>query len=377
MEGACKHSARLQSRTPAGVRPPRGRTTGESHHRLLAFFILAYAISWASWPFFAAGLLPRMEFLPVGPLAAAVIVIALTEGRPGFRTWGRRLIRWRVGWVWYAVALLLPATLVLVTGIVTMALGAAAPGLERLTWGGLMTVFAVRLVNPLDGALGEEPGFRGYALPLLQASRPPLLSASILGVLVTLWHLPLVLFGGLSAIGLPTTFAITFLYVWLFNRTGGSVLLTFLFHNSQGTFTVGSFGFAAADAGRAELIYFLAVVLAVLATVVLDRQAWRKASRSATAVGRFPRPECVPCERRRVAWRSSSPASSATTPDCRPTGPRSVWSWPRWARGSSGRGRHLRLRLVPRPARRRALPNPSPTARPAAPASVPRWRRRT
>jgi membrane protease YdiL (CAAX protease family) len=258
------------------------------HHRLLAFFILAYAISWASWPFFAAGLLPRMEFLPVGPLAAAVIVIALTEGRPGFRTWGRRLIRWRVGWVWYAVALLLPAALVLVTGFVTMALGAAAPGLERLTWSGLMTVFAVRLVNPLDGALGEEPGFRGYALPLLQASRPPLLSASILGVLVTLWHLPLVLFGGLSAIGLPTTFAITFLYVWLFNRTGGSVLLTFLFHNSQGTFTVGSFGFAAADAGRAELIYFLAVVLAVLATVVLDRQAWRKAPRSATAVGRFP-----------------------------------------------------------------------------------------
>lgn len=87
------------------------------------------------------------------------------------------------------------------------------------------------------GPLGEEPGFRGYALPLLQASRPPLLSAAILGALVALWHLPLVLFGGLSLIGLPTTFAIAFLYVWLFNRTGGSVLLTLLFHSSQGTFT--------------------------------------------------------------------------------------------------------------------------------------------
>ena len=266
-----------------------GRSMGWlKHHWRLAFFVLAYAISWASWPFFAAGLMLRMEFLPVGPLAAAVVVIALTEGRPGFRAWGRRLIRWRVGWIWYAVALLLPAALVLVTGLVTMALGAAAPGLGRLTWGGLLTVFAVRLVNPMDGPLGEEPGFRGYALPLLQASRPPLLSAAILGVLVTLWHLPLVLLGGLSAIGLPTTFAITFLYVWLFNRTGGSVLLTLLFHNSQGTFTVGSFGFSAAAAGRAELIYFLVVVLAVLATVVLDRRAWRKAPRSATAVGRFP-----------------------------------------------------------------------------------------
>lgn len=257
------------------------------HHRLLAFFILAYTISWASWPFLAAGLMPRMEFLPAGPLAAAVIVIALAEGRHGFRAWGRRLIRWRVGWIWYAVALLLPAVLVLVTGLVTMALGAAAPGLGRLTWSGLVTVFAVRLMNPMDGPLGEEPGFRGYALPLLQASRPPLLSAAILGVLVALWHMPLVLFGGLSMIGLPTTFAITFLYVWLFNRTGGSVLLTLLFHNSQGTFTVASFGFAAAEAGRAELIYFLVVVLAVLATVLLDRRTWRKAPRSATAVGRF------------------------------------------------------------------------------------------
>ncbi|WP_185982334.1 hypothetical protein [Arthrobacter sp. KBS0703] len=103
-------------------------------HRLLAFFVLAYAISWSSWPAYAAGLVPRMEFLPIGPLAAAVIVVALAEGKTGFGAWGRRLIRWRVGWIWYAVALLLPAVLVLATGFVTMALGASAPGLARLTW---------------------------------------------------------------------------------------------------------------------------------------------------------------------------------------------------------------------------------------------------
>ena len=257
------------------------------HHRLLAFFILTYAISWASWPAYALGLLPRVEFLPIGPLAAAIAVIALTEGRAGFRDWGRRLIRWRVGWVWYAVALFVPAVLVLAAGLTNMALGASSPGLGQLTWSGPLTVFAVRMINPLDGPLGEEPGFRGYALPLLQASRPPLLSASIMGVLVAVWHLPLVIFSGLSLIGLPTTFAITFLYVWLFNHTGGSVLLTLLFHNSQGTFTMGSFGFTGADAGRVELIYFVVVVLAVLATLGLDRAAWRKAPRSATAAGAY------------------------------------------------------------------------------------------
>ena len=250
-------------------------------HRLPAFFVLAFAISWCSWPLYAAGLMPYFEFLPIGPLASALIIIGLAEGKAGYRAWGRRLIRWRVGWVWYAVALLLPAMMALLTGFATMALGAPAPGLAKVSWSGLLVVFAVRLVNPLDGPLGEEPGFRGYALPLLQARWNPLPSAALLGVVVSFWHLPLVLFGQLSLIGLPTTFAITFLYVWLFNRTGGSVLLTYLFHISQGTFTVGSFGFSGAEADRAELIYFAVVVLAVLTTVLLDRGAWRAAPASA------------------------------------------------------------------------------------------------
>jgi membrane protease YdiL (CAAX protease family) len=255
------------------------------HHRLTAFFVLAYAISWSSWPVFALGIMPRMEFLPIGPLVAAVIVIGLAEGRAGYRTWARRIIRWRVGWAWYAVALLLPAVLVLVTGTLNMLLGAAAPGLSQLTWSGLLTVFAVRLVNPMDGPLGEEPGFRGFAVPLLQTGRSPLQSAAVLGVLVAFWHLPLIIFGGLSVIGLPITFVITFLYVWLFNRTGGSVLLTILFHNSQGTFTMGSYGFTGSDVTRAELIYLLVVTAAVLVTILFDRRAWRSAPPEASDVG--------------------------------------------------------------------------------------------
>ncbi|WP_427133544.1 CPBP family intramembrane glutamic endopeptidase [Pseudarthrobacter sp. S9] len=257
------------------------------HHRLSAFFVLAYAISWSSWPLYAAGLMPQMEFLSVGPLVAALVITALAWGKAGFKAWGRRLIRWRVGWVWYAVALLLPAVMVLVTGFTNVAMGAPLHGLGDLTWSGLLTVFAVRLINPLDGPVGEEPGFRGYAVPLLQTGRPPLLAASILGILVAFWHLPLVVFGHLSLIGLPSTFVITFLYVWLFNRTGGSVLLTMLFHNSQGTFTVGSFGFSRADLGRAELIYFVVLLVAASATIFLDREAWHPAPRP--AVGLSPR----------------------------------------------------------------------------------------
>jgi membrane protease YdiL (CAAX protease family) len=188
-----------------------------------------------------------------------------------------------VGWIWYAVALLLPAVMALLTGFATMALGAPAPGLAEVSWSGLLVVFGVRLVNPMDGPLGEEPGFRGYALPLLQARWNPLQSAALLGVVVSFWHLPLVLFGQLSAIGLPTTFAITFLYVWLFNRTGGSVLLTIAFHIAQGTFSYGVLGFAGADAARMDWIVGVLWFAIAAAVIAFDREAWRTAPRSARA----------------------------------------------------------------------------------------------
>ena len=69
----------------------------------------------------------------------------------------------------------------------------------------------------------------------MQATRSPLTSAAILGVLVALWHLPLVGdTGSIARHHLP----ITFVYVWLFNRTGGSVLLILLIHVTQGYVTM-------------------------------------------------------------------------------------------------------------------------------------------
>ena len=110
-------------------------------HRLTAFFVLAYAFAWAGWPFWAIGLLPEPLFLPCGPLVAALVVVGVSEGQPGFGALVARMTRWRVGWLWWIVALAL--------------------------------LFGLYLFNPLGGAFGEEPGWRGYALPRLQADRSP------------------------------------------------------------------------------------------------------------------------------------------------------------------------------------------------------------
>jgi hypothetical protein len=74
-------------------------------HPVVAFFVLAYAIAWVGWPLWASGVLAEPLFLPCGPLVAALVVIAVTEGKAGLRLLGARMVRWRVGALWWAVAL--------------------------------------------------------------------------------------------------------------------------------------------------------------------------------------------------------------------------------------------------------------------------------
>ena len=81
--------------------------------------------------------------------------------------------------------------------------------------------------------LGEEPGWRGFALPELQRRYSPLLASLILAPIWAIWHLPLV--GNefpwpIVPVFLLSLFGATFMLTWFFNRTNGSVLLPMLFH---------------------------------------------------------------------------------------------------------------------------------------------------
>jgi membrane protease YdiL (CAAX protease family) len=252
-------------------------------HRLAVFFALTFLLTWWSWPFFALGLAPT-PFFACGPLVAALVVIGVTEGRAGYRELGARMIRWRAGWVWWLVAVGTPLVVLAVAAAANVALwGAPAPVLAGMAWSQLALGAAIRFVNPLDGPLGEEPGWRGYALPQLQDRRSPLGSGVILGVFVALWHLPLVTSGMLPTVGLPITFAITLVYVWLFNRTGGSVLLTMVFHIAQGTVSYAALGFTGADAARMDWLVGALWFAIALGLVVLDRRAWQAAPVEAVA----------------------------------------------------------------------------------------------
>jgi membrane protease YdiL (CAAX protease family) len=257
--------------------------TWTRRHRLVAFFGLAFLLSWWSWPFYALDLAPT-AFFPCGPLVAALVVIGVAEGRDGYRELGARMIRWRVGWTWWPVAVGTPLAVLALAAAANVALwGAPVPVLAGMAWTQLVLVAAVRFVNPLDGPLGEEPAWRGYAVPQLQARRSPLASGLVLGLIVALWHLPLVVTGQLAAVGLPITFAITLVYVWLFNRAGGSVLLVMVFHIAQGTISYGALGFTGVDAARMNWLVGVLWFAIALGVIVLDREAWRVAPPAAVA----------------------------------------------------------------------------------------------
>jgi hypothetical protein len=248
-----------------------------NQHPIITFFVLAYALAW--------GLVPFGSFGAFGPLVAALIVIPLTQGWAGLRELGSRIIRWRVRWYWYAVALGLPLAVHLATAGLNVAAGAGVPSLTFTSLTTFLLVFAVRLVNPTDGPLGENPGWQGFALPGLQGfGSSPLLATMIVAPLVSLWHLPLFFMedGGLQPSilvgGLVTTVAVTFWYNWLFNRTGGSVLLVILAHDLEGSIQ--------AEIGWIYMGVWCAVAIGL---VVFDLRAWRgPAPAGATTVPSIP-----------------------------------------------------------------------------------------
>jgi Type II CAAX prenyl endopeptidase Rce1-like len=124
----------------------------------------------------------------------AIVVVLIAEGLPGPARLGRRLTKWRVNWIWYAAAIGVPLLVHAVSIALNMAAGAPAPSVTQFQPGyAVLLLFGLRMVNPLDGPVAEEPGWRGFAQPRLQSKWSPLASTAVLGVLITGWHLPLVL----------------------------------------------------------------------------------------------------------------------------------------------------------------------------------------
>jgi membrane protease YdiL (CAAX protease family) len=96
-----------------------------------------------------------------------------------------------------------------------------------------MPILIVALVLP---ALCEEVGWRGYVLPRLQRRFSALVASLIVGAIHACWHLPLWFIPGVGFDGLPFAYfallveGLAVLFAWLYNSTGGSLLIIGLMH---------------------------------------------------------------------------------------------------------------------------------------------------
>jgi membrane protease YdiL (CAAX protease family) len=238
---------------------------------LIVFFVLAYVFSWWPWPLYAFGLSPT-PIIAFGPFLAAILVLALTTGKGGVVTLLRRMVRWRVRPVWYAVALLLPVAISGGAALLNVVvLGASAPSPAELgAWSGLVPTFFLLLLVPGIGGAWEEPGWRGYALPKLQGGHSALLASLILGVVWAFWHLPLMVIGQIHLSDPVYIVAWTVVLTWVFNNTNGSVLIAMLMHNIHNVISGGYFSamFSGADWVRQGWL-LVALWCAVAAIVVV------------------------------------------------------------------------------------------------------------
>jgi uncharacterized protein len=238
-------------------------------HPLVVFFVLAYALSWWPWILYAFDLSP-LPIVGFGPFLAAIVVLAVTRGKAGVMALLRRMVRWRVSPVWYAVALLLPIAITVAATVLNVLFGAQAPSSAELSgWSGLVAGFFVLLLVPGFGGAWEEPGWRGYALPRLQVGRSALLASLILGLLWAFWHLPLMVVGEVNWSDIVLVIAASVVFAWVFNSASGSVLIAMVMHAMNNTISGSFFGpmFSGADSVRES--WLLAALWVAVAIVVV------------------------------------------------------------------------------------------------------------
>ena len=216
---------------------------------ILAFFALTFLWSWSIGIFaqqsMAQSPVMGTAFAMVsgfGPSLAGIAVVFLFAGREVLRNWLMRCVNWRIGWRWYAVAFFLPPAIMLLALAIHAALGGAVPTSPAI--GHIPLAIAnFGLVLLVGGPLGEEFGWRGYALPVLTAKLGWRSASLIIGVIWGLWHLPLFFMASTPQAHMPilwfivSTIAQSVMFAWVFRHTGESIVPALVMHTSINAWT--------------------------------------------------------------------------------------------------------------------------------------------
>jgi len=211
--------------------------------RVLLFFILACVFSWLDWGLVIASAQGWVGFKfgpnpwgSFGPALAAIVLSLGIAGGSGLRKLFRPILKWRFAPGVWALALLGPPALIAAAIAVALAFGVPLGAVKAPDpVESLLYFFAILIVG---GPLGEEIGWRGFALPALLQSKRAVVASLLVAAMWALWHLPLFWMPGAAQEG--TSFlwfvvlvcAFSILTTWVYLRSGGSLLAAIAFHQS-------------------------------------------------------------------------------------------------------------------------------------------------
>jgi len=195
---------------------------------LYLYFALAFGISLALWSPALAGSRLSYLFLPIGtfgPTLAALTTHRVTQGN------------WRAVRLWtdlprFLLGIGLGGLAVLISAF-SAAFFMTKSGFDRWQWPALLQVVTLFVPNLVGGPLGEEPGWRGYALPRLQRRFDPVTSSLVLGFLWANWHIPLILMHVYNVTYwqfVVWTMAASVFLSFAFNKSAGSTLCAVIVH---------------------------------------------------------------------------------------------------------------------------------------------------
>jgi uncharacterized protein len=215
-------------------------------HPAISLLLLATALGAVPLALVFAGVLPASfnQLGAVSASAAGIILAAIDGGEKGVRDLLGRVLIWRVNIGWWLYVLLFPA--VLTVSALYLAGALSDKGASLAGVGPLYSLAPSLLFLIVFAGLGEEFGWRGFAVPRVQVRHSAFVTSLGIGVLHSLWHTPLFFVEGVSQhdiaqqIGfLPAFLGYTILVTagavqstWIFNNSKGSVLLVAVYHGS-------------------------------------------------------------------------------------------------------------------------------------------------
>lgn len=241
---------------------------------LVLYFVLAYAISWSVGVPLALSAQGKLGFaLPMyyhylyayGPLLAALIVSCLAGGKAEVMALVRRLAGFRMGWKWWLISF---------SPLLGYGLIVAVQRVISGSWGDQSLLGEVNFLPNIGGwalglwlitfGLGEEMGWRGFALPRLQQKMSALKATLLLGVLWGAWHLPIFFYLFQPSIAIGWFLGLlsgAILFTWMYNSSGGNLLSVVVWHATFNYITASKAGEGLAAAVLSTMVMVWAVVL--------------------------------------------------------------------------------------------------------------------